>query len=204
MYRAHQQARFWNSLQEKDQPVSVISTWFSRIKASIKAHKWIWAASSAAVLVGIVAAILYFTGVFGPSGRAVCKVTVDRAKAYGTLSPSAEQDGSAKSTNIAGRKTCLATDGADKYVITVEIKCKDLKNDDCLPIYSVEREDGLSLYQVRAVPNDLEEADSASIPPPPNQGTSEATGGSDGGSADVTDVEVAHPGAASTADGPAQ
>jgi hypothetical protein len=181
--------------------VSAISTWFSRIKDSIKAHKWIWAASSGAVLVAIVLAILYFAGVFGPSGRAVCKVAVDRAKAYGTLSPSAAQDGSAKSTDIAGRKTCLVTDGADKYVVTVDIKCNDLKKDDCLPIYSVEREDGLSLYQVRSVPNDLEEADNASIPPPPDQGTSEATGGSDGGSADVTDVEVARPSDAAPEDG---
>jgi hypothetical protein len=173
--------------------VSVISTWISRIIASIKAHKWIWAASSAVVLAAVVLAVLFFCGVFGPSGRAICKVAVDRAKAYGTLSSGAEQDGSAKSTDVKDRKTCAVTDGADKYVVTVDLKCKDLKNSDCLPIYSVEREDGLSLYQVRAVPNDLDAADTAA-PAAPQEGQSEATAGSsDGAAPDVSDVEVAHP-----------
>lgn len=180
--------------------MSAISKWISQIKLSIKAHKWIWAAGGAAGLILIVLAALYFFGVFGPSGRAVCKASIERVKDYGILPSSAEQDGSAKSTNIAGRKTCAAADGADKFVVTVEVKCKDLKKDDCLSIYGVEREDGLSLYQVRAVPND---ADDAAAPPAPG-GEAAADPGAAPAAAPAssapegtvdTDVEVAHPAA---------
>ena len=158
----------------------------------------------------IVSGGLYFSGIFGPSGRAVCKVAVDRAKAYGTLSSSATQQGSAKSTDVNDRKTCMVADGNDKYVVTVEIKCKDLKNDECLPIYSVEREDGLSLYQARAVPNDGDDVASAGAPPAaanpgvPADGAAPNPAGADNGATAAVDadVEVAHP--ADTQGGAAQ
>lgn len=183
--------------------MSAISTWVSRIKVSIKAHKWIWAGSGAAVVAVAVVAGLYFGGFFGPSGRAICKVAVDRAKAYGALTPSAKQDGSAKRTDVNDRKTCMVADGSDKYVVTVDLKCKDLKNDDCLPIYSVEREDGLSLYQVRTVPNDAE--DVASVPPAgsadgaPQGAQGVAPSGPDNAATVDADIEVAHPDASGAA-----
>lgn len=135
--------------------MSAISRVGSRLGASIKAHKWIWAGGGVVVVAGV-AALLIFGGLFGPSGHAICKVAVQRARDYGTIPMSATQDSSAKRTDVADRKSCDASANGEKYTITADLKCKDLKNPDCLPIYSVERSDGLSLYQVRTVPDDAD------------------------------------------------
>ena len=124
------------------------------VAASIAAYKWIWAGGGAAVLAGIVALVVVYGGLFGPSGKAICKIALDRSSGYGVIPASSTLAGSAKSTDVSGRKTCTAENGGNKYIISVDIKCDDLKKDDCLSIYSVEREDGLSLYQVRALPDD--------------------------------------------------
>lgn len=188
--------------------MSAISRVGSRLGASIKAYKWIWAGGGVVVVAGV-AALLIFGGLFGPSGHAICKVAVQRARDYGTIPTNATQDGSAKRTDVADRKSCEASADGEKYTVTVDLKCKDLKNHDCLPIYSVERSDGLSLYQVRAVPDDADTpmpaaetgvagaggdaAPAAAAPAgaaPPSSGGSANSGGD---AAIDTDVVVAQP-----------
>lgn len=182
--------------------MSAISRVFSRLGASVKAHKWIWTGCTVAVVAVGGAAVVYFGGFLGPSGHAICKVAVERARDYGTLPSGATQDGSAKSTDVKGRKSCIADVSGEKYTITADLKCKDLKNHECLPLYSVERSDGLSLYQVRAVPNDADEAAPVAGAAPseaaagaPAQAAVPAQSGN-GGEIDA-DVEVAQPAPAS-------
>lgn len=179
--------------------MSAISRLSSKLGASVKAHKWIWAGGAAVVVAGI-AAVLVWGGLFGPSGHAICKVAVERARDYGTLPANAKQDGSAKSTDVSGRKSCDADADGEKYTVLADLKCKDLKNADCLPIYAVERSDGLSLYQVRSVPNDEDgapaTADGSAGAMPSDAGGTAAPGApaqSGGETAIDADVEVARP-----------
>lgn len=137
---------FFVLCQERCPPV------IQKVFASFKTHLWWWIAGII-VLVAIATGItLWQTGYFGPSGKEVCRISVQRAMDYGTLPQDAKQAGSAESTKVSGRKTCAVTSGDDKYVVTVDVKCKNLKDDKCLSLYSVERSDGLSFYQKRAVP----------------------------------------------------
>lgn len=134
--------------------MSAMSRLSSRLCASVKAHKWIWAGCAVVVIAASATAVVYYGGFFGPSGHAICKVAVLRARDYGALPSNARQDGSAKSTDVSGRKNCDVDADGEKYTVLADLKCNDLKNADCLPIYAVERSDGMSLYQVRSVPND--------------------------------------------------
>lgn len=178
--------------------MSAISRVFSRLGASVKAHKWIWAGCTVVLVAAGGAAVVYFGGFLGPSGHAICKVAVERARDYGTLPPGATQDGSAKSTDVKDRKSCIADVNGEKYTVTADLKCKDLKNHECLPLYSVERSDGLSLYQVRAVPDDADGAAPMAGAAAPSDAASApaqaAAPAQTGNSGEIdADVEVAQP-----------
>lgn len=169
-------------LPGKDPPVPVMQKSFGMLKSSIKSHKWIWIGGAVVVVAAAAVATLWLSGVFGPSGRAVCKISVERARDYGTLPPGAQPEGSTKSTDVSGRKSCIAKADGDTYTVTVDIKCKDLKNADCLPIYSVERDDGMSFYQVRQIPNDGDDGEASGTadagPSPEENGAATAPDGS--------------------------
>lgn len=136
------------------------------ILASVKAYKWVWAGGGTVVVAGVAVAVIVFGGFLGPSGKLICTASLTRARDYGVLSGSAAlANNTAKSTDVKDRRKCSAQAGTDTFILTVDLKCKDLKKSNCLDLYSVEREDGLSLYQVRAVPDDEGEVAAGSIPP---------------------------------------
>jgi len=132
----------------------------SAILASAKTHIWYWAGG--AVAVAAIAAVLVFGNVFGPSGRAVCTATLNQARDFGVISPSAVlASTSAKSTDVKNRKSCAAKVGEDTFTLTADIKtedndhkkCKDyVKQNSCIQLYSVARSDGMTTYQVREIP----------------------------------------------------
>lgn len=161
---------------------------------SIKAHTLYWAGGAGGVLVIVaVALVLTFGNVFGPSGRAICHTAFDQAKNYGVIPQDASQsDASGKATEIEGRRACEATGGGETYTLYADLKCNDLKKDDCLSLYAVERSDGLSMYQMRQVPDDGDESVAAAQTgeegaqqQPQQQQQSSAS--------ELTDVEVAKP-----------
>lgn len=133
------------------------------IVASFSTHKWFWIGGTP-VVVAALAAALYFGGLFGPNGQAICEATLTQAKDFGVLSPSAVlASHDAKSTDVKGRKSCTASVGEDSYTLQVDVKnedashkpCRDLKKQNsCVALYSVARSDGLTTYQVREIPPD--------------------------------------------------
>jgi hypothetical protein len=178
------------------------------VSASVHAYRWIWAGGGVVVLAGLATLVVVYGGLFGPSGRAICKVAIERTTAYGVLPLNAKQDGSAESTDVRHRKACNVTVEDEKYVVTVDLKCDNLKEADCLPIYSVERADGMSLYQVRALPDDdngnpLPVTGAAAAAPAPTvpgvhavAGPAQTSPGAavqNAPSADGSDVEVSRP-----------
>ena len=120
------------------------------------------------VLVLAGAAFVVFGGI-GPSGKTVCTASLNQARAFGVIPPSAALDSNnAKSVDGKNRKSCVARVGDDTYTLVADIKsldnehkaCRDyLKQNGCVALYSVARSDGMTTYQVRQIPpNDTDEA----------------------------------------------
>jgi hypothetical protein len=122
-----------------------------------------------ALVVVALAVLAAFGGLFGPSGKAVCTATLNQARDFGVISPSAVLESlSAKSTDVKNRKSCTAKVGEETYTLVADIKnvdnahkaCRDyVKQTGCIALYSVVRADGTTTYQVRQIPpNDTDEA----------------------------------------------
>ncbi|HEY0282332.1 MAG TPA: hypothetical protein VGC27_06895 [Rhizomicrobium sp.] len=136
------------------------------VQASVKTHKGWWAGGGGAAAVAIAAVVILFGGFLGPSGKDICTVALEHAREYGVLPGSATlASTTAKSTDERNRRLCTAKVGDDIYNITADVirtdtadlKCKSkdvTKNKNCIALYSVAREDGLTTYQVRQVPDD--------------------------------------------------
>jgi hypothetical protein len=133
-----------------------------RLSKSLLVNKWNWAAGlfTAAGLV----ALMIYTGTFGPSGKMLCTATLDQARAFGVISPSAKlASDSANSTGERRRKSCTASVGNDVYTMDVDVKVEDInhqrcrdyiKQPGCVALYRVARADGMTTYQVRDIPAD--------------------------------------------------
>lgn len=127
-----------------------ITNMFAAIQQSIRTYKWWWAGGGGAVVVAIVAVVVVFGGFFGPSGKVICTATLTRARDYGVVPMTASLlNNKAASTDVKGRRICVAQADNDQFNMAVDLKCDKLKNKDCISLYSVERADGLSTYQVR-------------------------------------------------------
>lgn len=133
---------------------------------SAKAKPGYWIGGAAVVAIAL---LLAFGNLLGPSGKTVCTATLNQAKDFGAISPSAELDSSsAKSTDVRNRKSCTAKVGDETYTVVADVKssdedhhaCRDfLKQKSCISLYSVARADGTTTYQVREIPpNETDEA----------------------------------------------
>lgn len=145
--------------------------------ATAKTNPKPWMIGGGAVAVAAIAAVVVFGGFFGPSGKDICTATLNQARDFGVISPSASlADSSAKSTEVKDRRQCTAKVGDDVYTLLVDLKaedathkkCKDFKKQaGCVALYSVVRSDGMMSYQVREIPPDeTDEALAAQNPPP--------------------------------------
>jgi len=78
----------------------------------------------------------------------VCTTALVNAKNFGIV-PQYGQLASAKlaQTNVQGRYACLASTHAAKYVIIVDLLCRNLKDPRCVSLYNVSQSDGTVLYQ---------------------------------------------------------
>ena len=169
------------------------SNLFETILASTKTHKGWWVGGGGASLVAIAVLVAVFGGFFGPSGRDICSIAVQRSVAYGVLPQGAEAVGSGKKTQIAQRRACDATAGSDNYVVTADLTCSSLAKDraslkdmtgekyradpgrdqGCVSLYAVERSDGLTIYQKRK--EETDDGMASMEPPPPQQMPSDAS-----------------------------
>jgi len=78
----------------------------------------------------------------------MCTTGVATAKAFGIV-PSYGQLASLNvgRTDVQGRYVCVAATQAAKYLVAVELFCRNLKDRHCVSLYSVTQQDGTVLYQ---------------------------------------------------------
>jgi hypothetical protein len=145
------------------------------ILATTKTHKWWWAGGGGATLVAVIALVIVFGGFFGPSGKAICTATLERARAFGVVPSTASlaDNVAKKDDQVSGRRLCTAQAGEDKYVMSVDLTCNDMKKGNCISLYAVERADGLSTYQQR---KEEPEESAAVLPPVTDQAAAPANG----------------------------
>lgn len=78
----------------------------------------------------------------------VCTTALTNAKNFGIV-PQYGQLASAKlaATNVQGRYACLAATRTTKYVLIVDLLCRNLKDSRCVSLYNISQSDGSVLYQ---------------------------------------------------------
>jgi hypothetical protein len=78
----------------------------------------------------------------------VCTGALANAKNFGIV-PQYGQLASARleQTNVQGRYACLARTPASKYLLVVDLLCRNFKNPRCTSLYNVSQTDGTVLYQ---------------------------------------------------------
>ena len=165
-----------------------------------------WMIGGGAVAVAAIAAVVVFGGFFGPSGKDICMASLNQARDFGVLSPSADlASNSAKSTDVKNRKQCSVKVGDDTFTLLTDVKTEDAthkkctdckKQSGCVALYSVARSDGMTTYQVREIPPDeTDEALAAQSPPPPPLPGAAPAAAADSGGLD-TDTAVDNSGGA--------
>ena len=78
----------------------------------------------------------------------ICNMALTSAKNFGIV-PQYGQLVSQKLalTQVQGRYICLATTAAAKYVLSVDLLCRQLSSPRCTSLYNVSQSDGTVLYQ---------------------------------------------------------
>jgi hypothetical protein len=78
----------------------------------------------------------------------VCTITLDSAKNFGIV-PQYGQLASYRLavTTLKGRYVCVAQTKVAKYLMYVDLQCRDLRSPRCVSLYNVSQADGTVLYQ---------------------------------------------------------
>jgi len=78
----------------------------------------------------------------------ICTTALGNAKNFGIV-PQYGQLGSHKlaATSVQGRYACLAATHASRYILIVDLLCRNLKESRCVSLYNVSQTDGTVLYQ---------------------------------------------------------
>jgi hypothetical protein len=78
----------------------------------------------------------------------ICSMALGSAKNFGIV-PQYGQLASARleQTNVQGRYACLAATHSTKYVLIVDLVCRNFKDPRCTSLYNVSQTDGTLLYQ---------------------------------------------------------
>ncbi len=152
------------------------------IRSVIAAHPRYWMAGGGVFVAAVAAAVVVFGGFLGPSGKQICTASLNLARDYGVISPSATlASDTAKSTDVDGRRSCTAQADGETFTLLADLKKKDAKKkpcknfekqDGCVALWSVARSDGMTTYQVRTIPPDQTDEALAAKNPPAAQDTS--------------------------------
>lgn len=85
------------------------------------------------------------------AGVDLCKTALANAKNFGIIAQFAQLTAyTPKESSVKGRYLCGAATGASKYAILADALCRNLKNSQCVNVYSVTEGDGTVLYQRRS------------------------------------------------------
>lgn len=78
----------------------------------------------------------------------LCASGLTSAQNYGIVPPYGRlATNSVYTTNVQGRYVCVAATHATKYLVVIDLLCRNLKDRRCVSLYSVRQTDGTVLYQ---------------------------------------------------------
>ena len=78
----------------------------------------------------------------------VCTAALATAKNFGIVPQYGKlATAQLEQTNVQGRYACLARTPASKYVLVVDLVCRNFKEARCISLYNVSQTDGTILYQ---------------------------------------------------------
>ena len=78
----------------------------------------------------------------------VCTTALATAKDFGIVPQYGQlMNTQLAPTDVAGRYVCLAATSAAKYILAVDLLCRDFRNVRCASLYNVAQSDGTVLYQ---------------------------------------------------------
>jgi hypothetical protein len=85
------------------------------------------------------------------AGEELCKTALTGAQNFGIIPPYGQLTGyEPRKSDVKGRYICTAATNETKYTIAADILCRNLKNAQCVVLYSVTETDGTVLYQRRS------------------------------------------------------
>jgi len=78
----------------------------------------------------------------------VCTTALATAKNFGIVPQYGQLMSTRLSpTDVSGRYVCLAATSAAKYILAIDLLCRDYKNVRCASLYNISQTDGTVLYQ---------------------------------------------------------
>ena len=78
----------------------------------------------------------------------LCLSGLKSAQSFGIVPPYGRLFGhSVYRTSVQGRYVCVAATHATKYLVAVELLCRNVKDRNCVSLFSVTQADGKTLYQ---------------------------------------------------------
>jgi hypothetical protein len=78
----------------------------------------------------------------------ICTMTLNSARNYGIVPQYGQLTSNRLDpTDVRGRYVCLAATKAAKYIMAVDLLCRDVASPRCTSLYSVSQADGTVLYQ---------------------------------------------------------
>ncbi|HEY5048294.1 MAG TPA: hypothetical protein VII49_09760 [Rhizomicrobium sp.] len=81
----------------------------------------------------------------------LCKTGLSAAQSFGIVPPYGQLYGhNIYRTNVQGRYVCVASTHATRYLVAVDLFCRNVKDRRCVSLYSVTQANGAVLYQRRS------------------------------------------------------
>ena len=81
------------------------------------------------------------------AGQEFCQATVSVAQSFGIVPNFAKATGQPQTTDVRGRYVCTAASDTSKYMVAVDLICRNLQDSRCYNLFSVTQGDGTVIYQ---------------------------------------------------------
>ena len=81
------------------------------------------------------------------AGLEFCQATVSLAQSYGIVPNFAKAQGQPQTSDVRGRYVCTAATTTSKYLVAVDLICRNITDSHCYNLFSVSQGDGTVIYQ---------------------------------------------------------
>lgn len=81
------------------------------------------------------------------AGQEFCQATVAVAQSFGIVPNFAKATGEPQTTDVRGRYVCTAATDTSKYMVAVDLICRNLQDSRCYNLFNVTQGDGTVIYQ---------------------------------------------------------